>query len=128
MMRARNALFDTGLRVKHLPRPVASVGNLTTGGTGKTPVVQWLYDRLRTAGHHPAVLTRGYKSKPGAPADEQAMLASLLAHADHSPIIQANPSRLAASREVLRDHPKVTVFILDDGFQHRRLARDFDLV
>jgi tetraacyldisaccharide 4'-kinase len=127
LMRARNLLYDAGLRIQRLPRPVISVGNLTTGGTGKTPVVQWLYHQLRHANHQPAILLRGYKSN-SSHSDEETMLRQLLTSDDHSPIVHANPNRHAAGQQVLRDHTNVTAFLLDDGFQHRRLARDFDLV
>ena len=129
-VRFRNRRFDAGLRrPASLPRPVISVGNITTGGTGKTPVVRWLAERLRQSGKSVAILSRGYKAQPGALGDEQQMLASLLNRGDESPVIvRANPSRVTAGNDVLRDHPEVDVFLLDDGFQHRQLARDFDLV
>jgi tetraacyldisaccharide 4'-kinase len=112
-----------------LPRPVVSVGNVTTGGTGKTPVVRWLCERLRDAGERPAVLTRGYKAQPGERGDEQAMLEGLLNRDGVAPIIvRANPDRHAGGLAVVCEQPDVAVFVLDDGFQHRRLARDFDLV
>ena len=124
----RNRRFDAGRGVRKLPRPAISVGNITAGGTGKTPVVQWLCEQLRASGRHPAILLRGYKSKGGL-SDEQRMLDRSLNGPGLVPIVvQANPDRFAAGNEVLRDHPDVDLFVLDDGFQHRRLARDFDLV
>jgi tetraacyldisaccharide 4'-kinase len=128
--RFRNSLFDAGLRKPaRLPRPVISVGNLTTGGTGKTPVVRWLAERLRESGMTVAILSRGYKAKPGELGDEQRMLADLLNQPGEQPVvIRADPNRLRAGTDVLRQHPDVDVFLLDDGFQHRQLARDFDLV
>ena len=129
LMRARNKRYDLGLGVKRLPRPVVSVGNITTGGTGKTPVVHWLCERLRDAGQRPAVLMRGYKARPGERGDEQAMLEGLLNRNGVPPVIVgAHPNRHAAGQAVLREHPDVAAFVMDDGFQHRRLARDFDLV
>jgi tetraacyldisaccharide 4'-kinase len=128
-MRGRNVKYDLGLGVKRLPRPVVSVGNITTGGTGKTPVVRWLCERLREAGERPAVLMRGYKARPGERGDEQAMLEGLLNRAGEAPVVvRAEPSRHAGGLAVLRAHPDVSVMVMDDGFQHRRLARDFDLV
>jgi tetraacyldisaccharide 4'-kinase len=128
--RVRNWAFDAGVRKPaRLPRPVLSVGNITTGGTGKTPVVRWLADRLRQTGETVAVLSRGYKAKPGHLGDEQGMLANLLNTSGVPPVaIRANPDRRAAGEALLRDEPKTSVILLDDGFQHRRLARDFDLV
>ncbi|MBC8107459.1 MAG: tetraacyldisaccharide 4'-kinase [Anaerolineae bacterium] len=120
----RNRRFDRGTSVQRVDRPVISVGNITTGGTGKTPVVRWLADSLRSRSIQPAILMRGYKSQPGKPSDEQALLLGQLDNV----IVHANPDRVAGARDVLRDHPDVQAFILDDGFQHRRLHRDFDLV
>jgi tetraacyldisaccharide 4'-kinase len=129
LMRARNGRYDRGLGVKRLARPVVGVGNITTGGTGKTPVVRWLCERFRDAGDRPAVLMRGYKAQPGEPGDEQAMLQGLLDRDGVSPVVvRAEPNRHAGGEAVLREHPDVNVFVMDDGFQHRRLARDFDLV
>ena len=128
-MRLRNRKYDRGIGVRRLPRPVISVGNLTTGGTGKTPVVHWLCDRLRAAGERPAVLMRGYKARPGEKGDEQEMLASLLNRDGVIPVpVLANPRRYEEAMAHLERSPQTTVFVLDDGFQHRRIARDFDLV
>ena len=128
---SRNQGYTTGIITsKRAARPVVSVGNITTGGTGKTPVVRWLSHRLRENGMHPAVLLRGYKSKAGSRSDEEQLLDELLNASDASApvVVHAQPDRFAGSEAVLREHPDVDVFILDDGFQHRRLQRDFDLV
>jgi tetraacyldisaccharide 4'-kinase len=128
-MRLRNAKYSAGIGVKRLPRPVISVGNLTTGGTGKTPVVAWLCDALRTSGERPAVLMRGYKAAAGDKGDEQRMLETLLNRPGVEPIVvRAQPDRFEGGQVVLRDRPDVSVFVMDDGFQHRRLAREFDLL
>jgi tetraacyldisaccharide 4'-kinase len=127
-MRARNARYDRGRGVTRLPRPVLSVGNITTGGTGKTPVVRWLCDRLRNAGQRPAVLLRGYRKQYNS-SDEEELLRSALNGPNLAPIqVHADPDRCAGGQTVLADHPEVSVLVMDDGFQHRRLARDFDLV
>src|SRR5690349_5154687 len=96
--RLRNWTFDAGIRkAARLPRPVISVGNITTGGTGKTPVVRWLAERLRESGEQVAVLSRGYKAKPGELGDEQRMLATLLNSSGDQPVhIRANPDRVGA--------------------------------
>jgi tetraacyldisaccharide 4'-kinase len=120
IMRARNRLLTS----HPLGRPTISVGNITTGGTGKTPVVQWLAGRLATAGRKPAVLMRGYKSTGGV-SDEQAVLTQGLGPT--IPVI-ANADRLGGAAEAIRLHPEIDLFILDDGMQHRRAARDFELV
>jgi tetraacyldisaccharide 4'-kinase len=127
----RNWLFDAGLRKSHwLPRPVISVGNITTGGTGKTPVVRWLAEKLRSSGRRIAVLARGYRARPGQLGDEQLMLQRLLdeeSRADAVTVV-ANPDRVTAATTLLRDRPEIDAFVLDDGFQHRRVARDLDIV
>lgn len=128
----RNRGFDRDpARVRRLPRPVVSIGNLTTGGTGKTPVVRWLADALRRRGLAVAILSRGYKAAPGTLGDEQRMLLALLGGAsnDGPPVeIEADPDRFAAGHRVLARSPGVDVFLLDDAFQHRRLHRDLDVV
>jgi tetraacyldisaccharide 4'-kinase len=129
LMRARNWKYDRGFGVRRLPRPVVSVGNVTTGGTGKTPVVRWLCERFRGAGRRPAVLMRGYKAAPGERGDEQAMLEELLNRPGVEPVsVQADANRFEGGQAVLKAHPEVDLFVLDDGFQHRRVGRDFDLV
>ena len=122
-VRARNTLFDHGVKpTLALGRPTVSVGNLTTGGTGKTPVVQWLARQFLAAGRRPAVLLRGYKAQDGL--SDEAELYRQIAGLD----VQADPDRVAGAAAVLARSPGVDVFLLDDGFQHRRAKRDFDLV
>ena len=122
----RNAAFDAGRGVHHAPRPVVSVGNLTAGGTGKTPTVAWLARKLAEHGHRPAILMRGYKAKPGEKGDEQQLLESLLA--DVGVPVYADADRVGLARRATEERPDIDVFVLDDGFQHRRLGRCFDLV
>lgn len=128
----RNRSFDRRAGVVRVGRPVVSVGNITTGGTGKTPVVAWLAQRLYAAGRRPVILTRGYRGKEGA-SDEAQLLRRALAPLDPSsteaavPVI-VNPDRVAAAEQTIASRAMTSLFILDDGFQHRRLARDFDLV
>ncbi len=120
-----------------LPRPVVSLGNLTVGGTGKTPHVQHLAQWLSGRGIRVAVLSRGYgratrgvawaSGDPPAPAaavgDEPALLARTLPGV---PVV-VGESRLEAGREALRRR-EIDVFLLDDGFQHLSLGRDADLL
>jgi tetraacyldisaccharide 4'-kinase len=116
----RNYGYDRGFFTSHrAARPVISVGNITTGGTGKTPVVRWLAQRLLAAGLRPAVLLRGYKG-----GDEARLLQNELPEL----IVEEDPSRIRAARHLVQVVPEIDVFVLDDGFQHRRLRRDFDLV
>ncbi len=122
----RNQLFDSGLRQSHkLPRPVISVGNLTTGGTGKTPLVIELAGRLIKAGHrHLAVLLRGYKA--GVSGSDEARLIEAGLGSDVP--VEAHPDRVQSAQKILARHPGINIFLLDDGFQHRRVHRDLDLV
>jgi tetraacyldisaccharide 4'-kinase len=95
---------------------VISVGNLTVGGTGKTPVAAWVARTLADEGARPAVVSRGYGQ------DELAL------HKRWNPdvLVRAHPDRVLAVRSAARDG--ATVAVLDDGFQHRRLARTLDIV
>ena len=103
--------------------PVISVGNITVGGTGKTPMVIWLCNFLRKKNIDRAILTRGYKSRARGHSDEPAILVKNCPGA----AIVINPDRLAGAIEaVKRNHAQV--LIMDDGFQHRRLHRDIDIV
>jgi tetraacyldisaccharide 4'-kinase len=128
--RIRNQLFDRHLKsAGRLARPVISIGNITTGGTGKTPMVRWFAERLRGEGRHVAVLSRGYRAAPGSLGDELSMLDRSLNDTCGAPVfLRANSNRCAAGEALLREHPEIGVFLLDDGFQHRRLARDLDVV
>ena len=122
----RNASYNRGWRkAAVLQRPVISIGNLTVGGTGKTPLVAWLSVRLREQGLRPAVLMRGYKARGTAKGDEQRLLEALLG--DAVPV-GAGPDRVATAARVLAERPDVGIFVLDDGFQHRRVQREVDLV
>lgn len=137
----RGAAYRRGwFRTRRLSRPVVSVGNLTVGGTGKTPLVAYLAERLLERGWKPAILTRGYGRRSGAPliavnpapgrapdpreiGDEPALVARKL---PEIPIVvgadRYRAGFLAESRF------GVDVHILDDGFQHLALAREADLV
>ncbi len=128
----RNSLYDRGLLKSHRASvPVLCVGNLTTGGTGKTPLVAWLARLVEGKGRRPAILTRGYKAhhSPGEAGgahpttDEPAELAQ---GCPGVPVI-VNGDRVAGAAEAVRNHD-AQVLLMDDGFQHRRLGRDLDIV
>lgn len=123
-----------------LPCRVVSVGNVTVGGTGKTPVVILLVEWLLAEGRRVAVLSRGYKRESGAPyclvSDGVRLLADpsdagdepfLIARRCPTAIVAVGADRAALGRWVLAHHP-VDCMILDDGFQHLSLSRDADLV
>lgn len=123
-VRLRNAAFETGIKpVTRLPVPVISVGNITAGGTGKTPFVACLAGKVAAAGVRPAIVSRGYGALAEGHNDEFRVLARLCPDVPH---VQ-NPDRIAAGRTALSEHA-AEALILDDGFQHRRLARDLDIV
>lgn len=126
-VRARNRRFDSGERaVEQLPIPVISVGNISVGGTGKTPMVQWVCEFLLGEDHHPIIAMRGYKAEAGGKSDEQVEHEERFD--DKVPVI-ANPKRCKAIRDFLSVNPDAyDCCVLDDGFQHRQLARDLDIV
>lgn len=101
--------------------PVISVGNITVGGTGKTPMVIWLCNLLRAEGINCAILTRGYAARGNS--DEPAILAKNCPGA----AVVVNADRRRAAVEAVRRH-HAQVLVMDDGFQHRRLHRDIDIV
>jgi len=129
-MLVRNKLYDKGmLKTVKLARPVISVGNLTTGGTGKTPMIRWLANWLRDEGRRVAVLSRGYKAAEGQMGDEQIMLDHQLNGPGQSMVIvRANPDRVAGAEAIIAKYPGINVILLDDAFQHRKVARNFDIV
>jgi tetraacyldisaccharide 4'-kinase len=123
-VRRRNVRYDQGrATVQRVSVPVISVGNLTLGGTGKTPMVKWLAGWLAAAGRQPGIVSRGYGSAGGSGNDEARELRRALPNVPH---VQ-DADRLAAAREAVEYH-HCDVILLDDGFQHRRLDRDVDIV
>src|SRR5271170_3223203 len=130
LARARAALYRRGVfRSRRLKGVVISVGNLTVGGTGKTPMVLWLAERLAAEGHRPAILTRGYRGAgqsdaSGLPtSDEVALLRERLGARAQ---LGVGKDRYASGRTLERHG--ASWFILDDGFQHLALGRDADIV
>ncbi len=120
----RNRRYDRGTAGVHkLGVPVITVGNLSLGGTGKTPMVRWLAQRFQHAGFRVAIVSRGYGAAGSKHNDEALELAQSLPHVPH---IQ-NRDRVAAAQLAIQDF-KSQVILLDDGYQHRRLARDLDIV
>ena len=136
-VQTRNALYSIGWKTSQtLNQCVVSIGNLTVGGTGKTPTVVWVAQELQKLGFRITVLSRGYHRKSHQAllltanssanvddfGDEPAMMARLFGLT----VAVSNP-RYKGALETIKNHP-VDVFILDDGFQHRQLARDVDIV
>lgn len=148
-VRVRNRAFDLGWKTTHRAAvPVISVGNITAGGTGKTPFVAFLANWFRKRGVHVGLLSRGYRAarspashsdgrhgpgvagsiahqKPGfcQANDESLVLDCLCPGVPHLQL----PDRVAGAKRAVAEHG-VDLLILDDGFQHRRLHRDLDVV
>jgi tetraacyldisaccharide 4'-kinase len=123
-VRWRNSRYDAGRAAAHrVEVPVVSVGNLTLGGTGKTPMVEWIARWLRQQGVRVCLISRGYGADDGARNDEALELAQKLPDVPHL----VDPDRVRAARAAIRERA-CQVIVLDDGFQHRRLARDLDVV
>jgi tetraacyldisaccharide 4'-kinase len=124
VVRARNRAYDAGLlRAHRAAVPVVSIGNVTAGGTGKTPVVAALVEWFTSRGVRPVILSRGYRAHAGGINDEKLVLDRLCPGVPHL----QGADRVATARVACEQHG-AQVLILDDAFQHRRLFRDLDLV
>lgn len=120
----RNRRFERGQTpVQQVAVPVISVGNITAGGTGKTPFVAWLARWLTGHGLRVVLISRGYHAQRGQPNDEALELQRLLPEVPHL----QNSNRVAAARQALAELP-ADVLVLDDAFQHRHIHRDLDIV
>lgn len=120
----RNCLYDSKWKkIHHAGVPVISVGNLSVGGTGKSPTVAWLARWFRNRDARVAILSRGYGQLDDGRNDEALELELKLPDVPHL----QNADRVA-SAELATDELEMQVLILDDGFQHRRLARQLDIV
>jgi len=142
IIRARNSLYERGtFTITKLERTVISIGNITTGGTGKTPLVEWIARAVADEGKKVCILTRGYGrndpkrrvlvsdgetvfSHPAEAGDEPYLLARNL---QGIAAVISDANRVAAAQGAIK-HLHTDCFLLDDGFQHRRLARDLDIV
>jgi tetraacyldisaccharide 4'-kinase len=122
-VRVRNRLYDAGrLRIARAGVPVVSIGNLTLGGTGKTPCVEYVAGFYRSLDLAVAILSRGYGSAAGRN-DEAMVLEENLPDVPHL----QGADRVALAHTAIEELESA-VLVLDDGFQHRRLARDLDVV
>lgn len=132
----RRQCFRLGIfRREHLPVPVVVIGNLSVGGTGKTPLTQYLARALNQAGHRVGIISRGYggwhvapcavyaDSDPEQFGDEPV----LLAQKTGCPVF-VGKRRVEAARALLQAFPEVTLLISDDGLQHEALARALEIV
>ena len=128
----RNRRYDRGIDVHRAAAPVISIGNITVGGTGKTPVVAMIARHFHHQGVRVALLSRGYRSlgetnadgtPPATENDEARVLARLCPGIPH----RQQADRVAGAAAAIHEWGS-ELLILDDGFQHRRLARDLDIV
>lgn len=120
------------LKTHQLPVPVIVVGNITVGGTGKTPMVIYLAKQLQAAGYNPGIISRGYGSEqtglvdasstPSLMGDEPVLMAKRTGLP-----VSVNPDRVAAAQTLLRAFPECNVLISDDGLQHYHLHRDIEI-
>jgi tetraacyldisaccharide 4'-kinase len=124
IVRARAWLYAQGwLKPKRLKGTVISVGNLTVGGTGKTPMVIWLAEKFLAEGKRVAILSRGYRGANGTSDEIELMKCRLQNRVSFG----VGKNRFAEGRR-LESQQAIDVFLLDDGFQHLQLARDVDIV
>lgn len=137
----RNLLYDRNIFKKHrLGAYTVSVGNITAGGTGKTPLVEYIAGLLAAEGEKVAILTRGYGRREKGRivvSDGQAVMANAETGGDEPlelarkligrAVVIADPDRVGAAKFAI-DRFGITAFVLDDGFQHRRAERDIDVV
>ncbi|MGB8247076.1 MAG: tetraacyldisaccharide 4'-kinase [Chlorobium sp.] len=139
----RNSAFERGvLKTWHAPLPVVSIGNITAGGTGKTPLADWIIGYYRSIGETPALLSRGYgRSSKGVllVADTRRILCGSREAGDEPLMLAAkNPGTITVVAEKRKEGVEFilkrfkgqlpSVIILDDAFQHRQIARDLDIV
>src|ERR1700686_2490130 len=120
----RTRLYAKGwLKQKRLKAAVISVGNLSVGGTGKTPLVIWLAEKLLAQGQRVAILTRGYRGTASG-SDEVELMRSRL---QNRVVFGVGKNRFAEGQRI-ESRQAIDIFLLDDGFQHLQLARDIDIV
>jgi tetraacyldisaccharide 4'-kinase len=120
----RTRLYAHGLlKQKRLKAAVISIGNLSVGGTCKTPLVMWLAEKLLEQGHRVAILTRGYRGTAGS-SDEVALMRS---RSQNRVIFGVGKNRFAEGQHI-ESRQAIDIFLLDDGFQHLQLGRDLDIV
>lgn len=124
VMRIRNGVYGRGIGVRRVDVPVISVGNLSVGGTGKTPIVQWVARTLVAADRRPAVCLRGYAPSGATGSDEADEHREAL---PGTPVLTGG-DRVRSVREAMSRGEAIDAVVLDDAFQHRRLHRDLDIV
>jgi tetraacyldisaccharide 4'-kinase len=133
----RHALYRAGIFRRHrLPVPVVVVGNITVGGSGKTPLAAALCRALAERGFHPGIVSRGYGRVESGTAPRIVLPDADAAEVGDEPLLLARAgipvavarNRVAAARALLAARPELDVIVADDGLQHYRMARDFEVV
>lgn len=130
----RHTLYLTGiLRSERLPLPVVVVGNITVGGSGKTPLTLWLVQQLQQHGLQPGVVSRGHGGSgrvrevlPDSDAAEVGDEPLLIKRRAQLPVFVGR-DRVAAGLALIKAHPECDLILSDDGLQHYQLARDFEI-
>ncbi len=123
-VRVRAAFYARGwLKQKRLRGKVISVGNLTVGGTGKTPMVLWLAEKFLAEGKRVAILSRGYRGSGGTSDEIELMKHRLQGRVAFG----VGKDRFVEGRRI-EEKQSIDLFLLDDGFQHLPLARDLDIL
>ncbi len=131
----RRALYRSGILTSvKLPVPVIVVGNITVGGSGKTPLTLWLAQQLIDSGWHPGIISRGHGGTAQSPLavhassspDEAGDEAVLMAQRKLCPV-WIGRDRVGVARALLQAHPECDIVLSDDGLQHYRLQRDFEI-
>src|SRR5690349_14938210 len=124
VVRARVWIYQKAwLKQKRLKGTVISVGNLTVGGTGKTPMVIWLAEKFLAEGKRVAILSRGYRGSNGTSDEVELMKFRLQGRVAFG----VGKDRFAEGQRLESQQP-IDIFLLDDGFQHLQLARDLDIL
>ena len=141
-VKARNACYRRGiLRTRHVGVPVISIGNLTSGGTGKTPLVEWTARELASLGRKVCILTRGYGRNNSArqviASNGKEILADVAETGDEAFMLSerlrgqaaviCNADRVSAAAWAIKNLGS-DVFVLDDAFQHQQVARDLNIL
>lgn len=124
--RVRNLLYDNALlHISQLPAPVVSIGNITAGGTGKTPLVETIARKLEGKGWKVAILSRGYGPRETEGTGDDESLPGRLRRKNIRRF--TGPNRYKTGQKAMKSF-EPDLFVLDDGFQHRQLDRDLDVV
>lgn len=134
----RNWLYEKKFfKTVRLDIPVISVGNITMGGTGKTPMIDWLVRELSQIGLTPGVVSRNYRGHLNHPDWVRVQPGASAAYGDEAILLKlknptlpilSGPQKWASALKLQKEAPEVNVVLIDDGFQHRQLHRNFDIV